>query len=142
MWCNREMHGRLPTRGDSSDVTSLCAKLLQENDTPLDFISSDDIENRICLNSWGQLMPVCSVVGGFLSQEVVKAVSAVGVPMFNVFVFSLEDGMGRTFATTAPVITSPLVSSKPEENGGETVCCLESEDTERGKKRQRVEEIL
>lgn len=52
-------------------------------------------------------MPVCSIVGGFLSQEVVKAVSAVGVPMMNVFVFSLADGVGKAFCT-APLGTTVL----------------------------------
>lgn len=37
------------------------------------------------------------VIGGFLSQEVVKAVSKIGEPMRNVFVFSATDFVGKSF---------------------------------------------
>jgi hypothetical protein len=37
------------------------------------------------------------ILGGFLSQEVVKAVSRIGVPMLNVFVFSVNDFVGKAF---------------------------------------------
>jgi hypothetical protein len=36
--------------------------------------------------------------GGFLSQEVVKAVSKIGDPMLNTFVFSSKDFVGKAFA--------------------------------------------
>ena len=39
---------------------------------------------------------VCDA-GGFLSQEVVKAVSKIGEPMRNVFVFSTTDFVGKAF---------------------------------------------
>jgi hypothetical protein len=38
-----------------------------------------------------------SGAGGFLSQEVVKAVSKIGDPMLNVFVFSATDFVGKAF---------------------------------------------
>jgi hypothetical protein len=45
------------------------------------------------------MMILVSILGGFLSQEIVKAVSGVGVPMKNIFVFSLHDGIGKAFNT-------------------------------------------
>jgi hypothetical protein len=52
------------------------------------------------------MMVLVSVVGGFLSQEIVKAVSGVGVPMMNVFVFSLQDGIGRAFTTQPTTVAN------------------------------------
>jgi hypothetical protein len=48
------------------------------------------------------MMVLVSILGGFLSQEIVKAVSGVGVPMMNIFVFSLHDGIGKAFNTAPP----------------------------------------
>ena len=36
---------------------------------------------------FGELVPVCSVVGGVIAQEVIKAVSHSEVPINNVFLF-------------------------------------------------------
>lgn len=91
----------MPTLVDAPRVSALASALILTNDVS-DLMTPDDISRTICLDmSWGQLLPVCSIVGGFLSQEIVKAVSKVGVPMINVFVFSLLDGIGRTFSTSS-----------------------------------------
>jgi hypothetical protein len=52
--------------------------------------SKDEIARLIELDSAVSVMS-CSVLGSFLSQEVVKAVSSSGTPGFNVFVFSGDD---------------------------------------------------
>jgi hypothetical protein len=39
----------------------------------------------------------CSVIGSFLSQEVIKAMSKTGEPAFNVFVFSAHDFVAKAF---------------------------------------------
>jgi len=87
--------GRLPGPSDETAVTQLASALLQENGVTLD---EANLANGVCLSSWGQSLPVCSILGGFLSQEVVKAVSKIGDPMMNVFVFSSEDFVGKAFA--------------------------------------------
>jgi hypothetical protein len=125
--------GRLPGLADIATVTQLANSLLSENGVSL---AEDDLVKDVCLSSWGQSLPVCSILGklgcfliclsvlvsittlifnificviyfssihllnpgGFLSQEVVKAVSKIGDPMLNTFVFSSKDFVGKAFA--------------------------------------------
>lgn len=94
-----EHHGRSPSPADINTIQSIASSLLEQNNLSSNFLSHQDLQDNICLSSWGQMMVLVSVVGGFLSQEIVKAVSGVGVPMMNVFVFSLSDGIGKEFTT-------------------------------------------
>lgn len=48
-------------------------------------------------NTWAAFLPVCSVLGGILGQEVIKVMTKVGAPMNNFFVFSSLDFCGRCF---------------------------------------------
>lgn len=43
---------------------------------------------------FGQLSPVCAIVGGVLAQEIIKAVSQKDLPHNNFFFFSTLDGAG------------------------------------------------
>jgi len=96
--------GRRPGPSDVPAVSEVLRALLVENsvadsEIAMQLLAPDSILRDICLGSWGQSLPVCSVLGGFLSQEVVKAVSRRGTPMMNVFVFSSDDFVGKAFET-------------------------------------------
>jgi hypothetical protein len=52
---------------------------------------------RLCQVAGTASVLACSVLGSYLSQEVVKAVSHTGEPAFNVFVFSGEDLEAKAF---------------------------------------------
>lgn len=54
------------------------------------FLTIDDIIS-VCNTSSSVSIITCSVVGSFLSQEIIKGISCTGQPAFNVFVFSSED---------------------------------------------------
>lgn len=54
------------------------------------FLTIDDIIS-LCNTSSSVSIITCSVVGSFLSQEIIKGISCTGQPAFNVFVFSSED---------------------------------------------------
>lgn len=43
---------------------------------------------------YGQLSPVCAIVGGVLAQEIIKAVSQKDPPHNNFFFFNTQDGAG------------------------------------------------
>lgn len=92
----RNKYGRLPCISDQSDVVSMVRKMIADNGVEF---SEEILASSFCLDNWGQCLPVCSVLGGFLSQEVVKAISKIGEPMKNVFVYSSEDFVGRAFAS-------------------------------------------
>ena len=92
------LYGSYPTETDFEKLKKLTQDLLLENNLDINLFS-DIILLQLCNTSEAVLLPVCSVVGGFLSQEIIKVVSRVGCPMFNVFIFSAEDCIGRAFST-------------------------------------------
>lgn len=49
--------------------------------------SLDKVDDSLFDLVFGEIVPVCSVVGGMLAQEVIKAVSCSEVPVNNVFLF-------------------------------------------------------
>lgn len=95
----REQYNRSPCPSDIEIIQNITTTLLQQNNLSVDFITLEDIQENICLSTWSQMMVLVSILGGFLSQEIVKAVSGVGVPMMNIFIFSLRDGVGKEFTT-------------------------------------------
>lgn len=101
-------NGKLPLRTNLDEVQTFCSNLLIQNNLPENYLTIDEIRQNICLLSWSQFIALCSVVGGFLSQEVMKAISNTGVPMMNIFVFSLLDGVGREFTTKSTASNIPL----------------------------------
>lgn len=52
---------------------------------------------------------VHSIIGSFLSQEVIKVISLVGEPMFNIFVFSGATFEGKAFPARKPVVAGEEV---------------------------------
>ena len=60
------------------------------------YLTSEDI-HRLLLVSSSVLVTTCSILGSFLTQEVIKAVSRAGVPGYNVFVFSSDDYVCKAF---------------------------------------------
>jgi len=68
---------------------------------------------------------VHSIVGSFLSQEVIKVLSLVGEPMFNIFAFSSLKFEGKVFPAKKPAVS---------------ICNTNSSDCHVAKK-QRVEEV-
>lgn len=74
----------------------VAAESLEEEQLP---IFEDDLQKLCQQATSGVQVMVCSVLGSFLSQEVIKAVSHTGKPAFNVFLFS-----SKTFAAkTIPI---------------------------------------
>lgn len=51
--------------------------------------------HRLCATAEATSVMACSVLGSFLSQEVIKAVSLTGMPAYNVFVFSGDDFVAK-----------------------------------------------
>ena len=98
-------HGRLPDSTNTTDITSLQEHLTtlqstnnipSDNNTILTMAQSQQLE-YLCRVAGSASVLACSILGSFLSQEVVKAVSHTGEPAFNVFVFSGEDLEAKAF---------------------------------------------
>lgn len=87
-----DQHGRCPGDGDLTAILALASELLKANGVDVDasFLDSLQLQTlpRIAL---AENVMVCSVLGSFLAQEVVKGVSLSGEPGRNVFVCSGHD---------------------------------------------------
>jgi ubiquitin-like 1-activating enzyme E1 A len=55
---------------------------------------------------------VASIVGGFLGQEVLKAVSGKGTPLQNFFLYDLASGDGKVEHLQAPAANPPNKKAK------------------------------
>ena len=80
------------------DLKALALELFVKNNVPESFLEDIDFE-MLCSASSASVIMISSVVGGFLAQEILKAVSSSGEPMFNVFEFDGMINCGRSFAT-------------------------------------------
>jgi ubiquitin-like 1-activating enzyme E1 A len=106
--------GRFPEGScDVTTVSQLVNDLLHENEvTDAAFVASLQASvSQLCVCA-GAVVPVmAAVVGGFLAQEVLKAVSLVGEPMQNVFVFNGADNVGKAFPVAMPKKTARVPSA-------------------------------
>ena len=57
-------------------------------------VPQDKIPHVFASNVFGEVSPVCAIVGGVISQEIIKAVSHKDLPFNNFFFFSTIDGSG------------------------------------------------
>jgi ubiquitin-like 1-activating enzyme E1 A len=89
-------HGRYPLHNDFGEMSSFTSKFLASNNIDSEFLGPDDILS-VCTSSRTPLGIVGTVVGGFLAQEIIKAVSRVGDPLLNVFVFSADSNIAKAF---------------------------------------------
>ena len=79
-------------------MRELLASLQCNNGLPAEpAVLSDAQVERLCTLAGTASVMTASVLGSYLSQEVVKAVSHTGEPAFNVFVFSAEDFEAKAF---------------------------------------------
>eukprot|EP01034_Spumella_vulgaris_P024037 gene24037-30333_t len=91
---------RNPTRADEGIVRNILLNFQRESGQTLTVdtatgeeqnVLSDTEIRRLCDMSSCTSMMACSVLGSYLSQEVIKGVSATGAPGYNVFVFTGDD---------------------------------------------------
>ncbi|CAM9195434.1 unnamed protein product [Choristocarpus tenellus] len=113
--------GRRPTPTDIEPFTSLAEAALELNEMPQDFLGrstkagavgegaggprSCSTLKAMCSSAGVELSPVCAILGGILGQEVIKAISAKGVPACNSLIFT-----GLT--NEAKVFHSPSLQKK------------------------------
>ncbi|XP_068241508.1 SUMO-activating enzyme subunit 1 [Palaemon carinicauda] len=87
------LHGRLPdpSRRDEDVVEILTIKnaLMDKMNIPPEKVKNDFAEYV-----FGQLSPVCAILGGVAAQEIIKAVSQKDAPLKNFFFFNTLEGAG------------------------------------------------
>jgi ubiquitin-like 1-activating enzyme E1 A len=89
--------GALLAKWDSSSSSSssdgfrdMAALALEENGLPSQFIPAEQL-TALLQQVQAPAVTVCSIMGSYLAQEVVKCVSGIGEPAFNTHIYSPED---------------------------------------------------
>lgn len=99
--CSRKQNdGMWPTVLQSEEVRAVAAQLLAAHGLGPDAAAAllDEAELRqLCVVARAVPVFTASVLGSYLAQEVLKAVSRAGMPGVNVFVFSAEDCAVKAF---------------------------------------------
>lgn len=74
---------------DKSDISNHCKELLESYNLP-----KDKVDEELVSNLEGTLVPICAIVGGVVSQEIIKLVSKKDAPMMNSFFYNGLTGAG------------------------------------------------
>ncbi|GKV13659.1 hypothetical protein SLEP1_g24646 [Rubroshorea leprosula] len=77
-----DLHGLLNLKKELCEANSLKESLVP-----------DALLERLVKHKW-EFPPVCAIIGGFLGQEVIKAISGKGDPLKNFFYFDALNGKG------------------------------------------------
>ncbi|KAH9519465.1 SUMO-activating enzyme subunit 1 [Bulinus truncatus] len=89
-----ELHGRRPSTStldtDIKELQNLRLQVLNKLGVPAKVVPEDFYKY-----GFGELSPVCAIVGGILGQEIIKAVSQKDAPLNNFFFYNgvTDDGM-------------------------------------------------
>lgn len=87
------LHGRNPDPAcrseDEVELLTIKNALLEKMAVP-----QEKVSNHFAGMVFGQVSPVCAIVGGVLAQEIIKAVSQKDQPHKNFFFFTTLDGAG------------------------------------------------
>eukprot|EP01137_Pigoraptor_chileana_P036644 Opistho-2@32587 len=85
----RGAHGRSPVSGDEASLAADRDAIFPPNVAAI--AGNEDIQ-ILCANAAYELSPIAAIVGGLLSQEVLKAASKKEMPHNNLFVYNGIDG--------------------------------------------------
>ncbi|XP_034171757.2 SUMO1 activating enzyme subunit 1 [Osmia lignaria lignaria] len=79
----------LPSGRGSEDFKAEADKIIKKYDL------ENRINNLLEGDIYAQISPVCAIVGGIMSQEIIKAVSQKGAPHNNLFIFNPDTLCGK-----------------------------------------------
>ena len=86
-----------PSQNDLGDFTAFCKEQLLANDLEASVIEELNLTQLLSCPS-AAMITVCSVIGSFLSQAVVTAISMKGDPMESILVFSGDNYVARSIS--------------------------------------------
>ncbi|KAF9974897.1 SUMO-activating enzyme subunit 1 [Actinomortierella ambigua] len=109
LWKYQMSHdGQLPDTSNESDVLEL-QKLRDErlSDAQVDpsFVP-DDLLVLLASSAEAEISPVCAIVGGFLAQDILKALSKKDSPIYNFFVYNGLEG-NAVVHRAGPTVSAP-----------------------------------
>lgn len=87
------LHGRMPDPArreeDVVEILTIKNALLDKLSIP-----PEKVKNEFAGLVFGQISPVCAILGGVIAQEIIKAVSQKDAPLKNFFFFNTLEGAG------------------------------------------------
>ena len=86
---------------------------LVSNGLPVDFLSAQELDDLLAQRN-APTATVCSIMGSFLAQEIVKGVSSVGEPGYNTHIF-LKDECSVSLYPMNESMQAPTMRSKAPE---------------------------
>ena len=93
----RTTHGRLPIPGNAADADKVyrtALSITESCDAKVENMAQyEGLLRRLAMCARGKLSPVCSVIGGIVGQEVIKACSAKFSPIQQWFYFDGSDAL-------------------------------------------------
>jgi len=99
--------------GRRSFLHKAAQEALVANGLPAEFLSEQDLDDLLAQRN-APTATVCSIMGSFLAQEIVKGVSSVGEPGYNTHVF-LKDECSVSLYPMNETMTAPTTRSKVPE---------------------------
>ncbi|KAF9106364.1 SUMO-activating enzyme subunit 1 [Mortierella sp. AM989] len=98
LWSFQQAHGgRLPQGGNQQDLDAMF-KLRDERLKSAEVSSAfveDELLQTLVESASAEISPVCAIVGGFLAQDILKALSGKDAPILNYFLYNGIEGTGR-----------------------------------------------
>lgn len=92
----QKKNGMPISEDDTEEFVRYSRKRLHENGLDESFLDRSKLD-ALCQGPNACLIVISSVLGGYLTQEIQKAVAHIGEPHFNVFEFTGDDQIGRCF---------------------------------------------
>jgi len=90
-----EVHNNWPDGEHSKAFVQTTQKYLESSDSGVmngDYLGGSDDLEHLAVIATAEISPVCSVLGGVLGNEIIKAISGKGEPANNILLFDGRDG--------------------------------------------------
>ncbi|KAF9998393.1 SUMO-activating enzyme subunit 1 [Entomortierella chlamydospora] len=97
LWLFQQAHGgRLPQGGNQQDLEAMFKlrdERLKSAQVDNSFVE-DELLQTLVETASAEISPVCAIVGGFLAQDILKALSGKDSPLLNYFLYNGIEGTG------------------------------------------------
>lgn len=87
-----EKFGSQPFMHDIGKLTEVAAALLEKRNWNGKSLDEDMLKNYV--DALPHAPAVCAIIGGMLSNEIIKSIGASSEPLRNFFFYSIKDGKG------------------------------------------------
>ncbi|KAF9173730.1 SUMO-activating enzyme subunit 1 [Mortierella sp. AD010] len=131
LWLFQQAHGgRLPQGGDQQDLEAMFKlrdERLKSAQVDNSFVE-DELLQTFVETASAEISPVCAIVGGFLAQDILKALSGKDSPLLNYFLYNGIEGTGLVHHTLRPARVPMLRALEKEKKAFENDEALKEDE--------------